>query len=198
MRAMVAGSTEVDNHASQIATAPDNSGEGGCRRLEIPRVPEGGSRSCRFFRSNGHRRSNPHRLRRENALRADPIGVGDQQRISTARSQSPVLTPRLRDTVSRSYVFTSCYDDPAVLAQATRRHWSIENSLHWVLDVTFREDDSRVRHRTAARNLALLRKIALNLVAADRSSQTGLRGRRKKAAWNDDYMLRIITRQAHA
>ena len=96
------------------------------------------------------------------------------------------------------YFLTSCDDDPAVLAQAIRRHWSIENALHWVLDVTFREDDSRVRHRTAARNLALLRKIALNLVAADRSSQTSLRGRRKKAAWNDDYMLRIITRQVHA
>ena len=96
------------------------------------------------------------------------------------------------------YFLTSCEDDPAVLAQAIRRHWSIENSLHWVLDVTFREDDSRVRHRAAARNLALLRKIALNLVAADRSSQTSVRGRRKKAAWNDDYMLRIITRQVHA
>ena len=96
------------------------------------------------------------------------------------------------------YFFTSCNDDPATLARAIRRHWSIENSLHWVLDVTFREDDSRVRHRTAARNLALLRKIALNLVAADRSSQTSVRGRRKKAAWNDEYMLRIITRQVDA
>ena len=96
------------------------------------------------------------------------------------------------------YFLTSCDDDPAVLAQAIRRHWSIENSLHWVLDVTFREDDSRVRDRTAARNLALLRKIALNLVAGDHSSQTSLRGRRKKAAWNDDYMLRIITRQFDA
>ena len=67
-----------------------------------------------------------------------------------------------------------------------------------MLDVTFREDDSRVRDRTAARNLALLRKIALNLVAGDRSSQTSRRGRRKKAAWNDDYMLRIIARQVHA
>ena len=96
------------------------------------------------------------------------------------------------------YFLTRCNDDPAILARAIRRHWSIENALHWVLDVTFREDDSRVRHRTAARNLALLRKIALNLVAADRSRQTSLRGRRKKAAWNDDYMLRIITRQVDA
>src|SRR3954468_16269136 len=96
------------------------------------------------------------------------------------------------------YFLTSCNDDPAVLAQAIRRHWSIENALHWVLDVTFREDDSRVRHRTAARNLALLRKIARNLVAADRGRQTSLHGRRKKAAWNDDYMLQIITRQFDA
>jgi predicted transposase YbfD/YdcC len=57
------------------------------------------------------------------------------------------------------YFLTSCDDDPAVLVRAIRRHWSIENALHWVLDLTFSEDDSRVRDRTAARNLALLRKI---------------------------------------
>jgi predicted transposase YbfD/YdcC len=96
------------------------------------------------------------------------------------------------------YFLTSCNDDPAVLVRAIRRHWSIENALHWVLDVTFREDDSRVRDRTAARNFALLRKIALNLVARDRSPQTSLRGRRKKAAWNDAYMLQIIARQTRA
>ena len=55
-----------------------------------------------------------------------------------------------------------------------------------------------MRDCTAARNLALLRKIALNLLAGDRSSQTSHRGRPKRAAWNDDYMLRIIARQAHA
>jgi predicted transposase YbfD/YdcC len=96
------------------------------------------------------------------------------------------------------YFLTSCGDDPAVLVPAIRRHWSIENALHWVLDVTVREDDSRVRDRTAARNLALLRKIALNLVTRDRRSQASRRGRRKMAAWNDDYMLQIITGQAHA
>src|SRR5215212_1810526 len=96
------------------------------------------------------------------------------------------------------YFLTSCRDAPAVLVRAIRRHWSVESALHWVLDVTFREDDSRVRDRTAARNFAPLCKIALNLVARDRSSQTSLRGRRKKAAWNDGYMLQIIARQAHA
>ena len=87
---------------------------------------------------------------------------------------------------------TSCGDDPAILIRAIRRHWSIENNLHWVLDVTFREDDSRVRDRTAARNLTVLRKIALNFVAADRATRTSVRGRRKKAAWNDTYMHRLI------
>lgn len=96
------------------------------------------------------------------------------------------------------YVLTSCGDDPAVLVQAIRRHWGVENALHWVLDVIFREDDSRVRDRTAARNLALLRKIALNLVARDRGNRASRRGRRKMAAWNDDDMLRIIAGQAHA
>jgi len=97
-----------------------------------------------------------------------------------------------------AYFLTSCGDDPAVLIQAIRWHWSIENALHWVLDVTFREDDSRVRDRTAARNLALLRKIALNLVARDRRGRASRRGRRKIVTWNDDYMLQIITGQAHA
>ena len=96
------------------------------------------------------------------------------------------------------YFLTSCGDGPVTLARAIRRHWSVENGLHWVLDVTFREDDSRVRNRTAARNLALLRKIALNLVAKDRGSRASLRGRRKKAAWNDDYMLQLIVGHAHA
>ena len=96
------------------------------------------------------------------------------------------------------YFLTSCGDDPAVLVQAIRRHWSVENASHWVLDVTFREDDSRVRDRTAARNLALLRKMALNLVARGRHGPASRRGRRKMAAWNDDYMLRIITGQADA
>jgi len=83
-------------------------------------------------------------------------------------------------------------DGPAVLGQAIRSHWAIENTLHWVLDVTFREDDSRVRDRTAARNLALLRKIALNIVGRDKTTKASVRARRKKAAWNDAYMLKLL------
>ena len=84
-----------------------------------------------------------------------------------------------------------------MLVQAIRRHWTIENGLHWILDVTFRdvtfrEDDSRVRDRTAARNLAILRKIAINLMGRNRSPRISMRARRKQAAWNDEYMLTLL------
>jgi len=91
------------------------------------------------------------------------------------------------------YFLSSGGDDPKVLIQAIRRHWTIENGLHWVLDVTFREDDSRVRDRTAASNLAILRKIAINLISHGRTAQISMRARRKQAAWNDEYMLSLLT-----
>ena len=81
---------------------------------------------------------------------------------------------------------------PEAVAVAIRRHWAVENGLHWVLDVGFREDDSRVRDRTAARNLALLRKIALNLARADDTLKASLKGKRKYAGWDDAFMATLI------
>jgi predicted transposase YbfD/YdcC len=90
------------------------------------------------------------------------------------------------------YFLSSCGDESTVMIQAIRRHWTIENGLHWVLDVTFREDDSRVRDRIAARNLAILRKIAINLISRDRTARVSIRARRKQAAWNDEAMLSLL------
>ena len=81
---------------------------------------------------------------------------------------------------------------PEALAAAIRSHWRVENGLHWVLDVGFREDASRVRERNAARNLALLRKIALNLVRADTTLKASLKGKRKYAGWDDAFMATLI------
>ena len=81
---------------------------------------------------------------------------------------------------------------PEALAAAIRNHWRVENGLHWVLDVVFREDDSRVRERNAARNLALLRKIALNLARADTTLKASLKGKRKYAGWDDAFMAALI------
>ena len=81
--------------------------------------------------------------------------------------------------------------DP-VLEDAARRHWSIENSLHWILDVTFNEDQSRIRDRVAASNWAVLRKVALNLLKSDSEARTSIRGRRKQAGWDNDYMGQLL------
>jgi predicted transposase YbfD/YdcC len=89
------------------------------------------------------------------------------------------------------YFLSSCGDDPSVLVQAIRRHWSIENGGH--LDVTFREDDSRVRDWIATRNLAIPRKIAIDLISRNRTPRISIRARRKQAAWNDEYMLALLT-----
>lgn len=97
-----------------------------------------------------------------------------------------IVTAEIRHYLSSSTA------PPEVLAQAIRRHWAIENGQHWVLDVTFGEDRSRVREQNAARNLALLRRIALNLLRADASLKASLKGKRKVAAWNDTYMARLL------
>ncbi|PQV62709.1 transposase, IS4 family [Abditibacterium utsteinense] len=89
------------------------------------------------------------------------------------------------------YFLCSANDDPALLAQAIRRHWAIENNLHWVLDVTFHEDDSRIREHNAVINWAVLRKIALNLLGKD-TAKISLKAKRKKAAWNNDYMAQLL------
>jgi predicted transposase YbfD/YdcC len=81
---------------------------------------------------------------------------------------------------------------PEALAAAIRSHWRVENGLHWVLDVGFREDASRVRERNAARNLALLRKIALNLARADTTLKASLKGKRKYAGWHDTFMATLM------
>jgi predicted transposase YbfD/YdcC len=108
--------------------------------------------------------------------------------VETLRSTKG--TPKVETEIR--YFLSSCRDDPVVLGRAIRKHWGIENAVHWVLDVTFREDDSRVRDQHAARNLAALRKIAINLVGRDGSTKASVRARRKRAAWDNDYMLQLL------
>lgn len=77
-------------------------------------------------------------------------------------------------------------------AQAVRGHWGIENSLHWVLDVTFGEDDSRVRKGHGAENLARLRHIALNILKADKNMKLGVKNKRRVAGWDEQYLTKLL------
>ena len=95
-------------------------------------------------------------------------------------------------TAEIRYFLSSREAKDEVLEDAARQHWSIENSLHWVLDVTFNEDQSRVRDETAASNWAVLRKMALNLLKSDSEADTSIKGRRKQAGWDNDYMRKLL------
>ena len=90
------------------------------------------------------------------------------------------------------YFLTSSKLTPKSLGQAIRRHWAIENGLHWVMDVIFNEDQCRVRDRNAAQNLAGLRKIALNLARLEPTPKVSMRRKRKWAAWENDFMIKLM------
>ena len=77
-------------------------------------------------------------------------------------------------------------------AQAARGHWGIENGLHWVLDVAFREDHNRTRSDHSAHNFAILRHIALNLLKAEKSVRVGVKGKRLNCGWDHNYLFKVL------
>jgi predicted transposase YbfD/YdcC len=90
------------------------------------------------------------------------------------------------------YYITSLKPDAARLNRVVRQHWSIENKLHWVLDVGFGEDLDRKRVGHAAQNFSLLNRIALNLLKQETTFKRGIKGKRLKAAWNHPYLLKLL------
>ena len=95
-------------------------------------------------------------------------------------------------TIQRRYYLSSLSSDIEQFARAVRGHWGIENKLHWVMDVCFREDQSRARSGYAAENLATLRRLALNLLKTEKTKKRGIRGKQLNASWDHAYLLRLL------
>jgi len=89
------------------------------------------------------------------------------------------------------YYLTSL-TDAATFGRAVRGHWGIENGLHWVLDIAFREDESRARAGASAANLVVLRHIAVNLLKKEQTAKVGIKNKRLKAGWDERYLLKVI------
>lgn len=95
-------------------------------------------------------------------------------------------------SIEIAYYISSLGNDAELVLACARAHWAIENSLHWVLDVTFREDDNRYRTGDGAQNMALLRKLAINLLRQDKSVKIGAQGKRLRAALDPNYLLHLL------
>lgn len=108
------------------------------------------------------------------------VMVGRERRVNGTNNESTV-----------HYYLTSLRASAAELAGYIRNHWGIENGLHWCLDIAFREDDSRARAGHAGANLGMMRRVALSLLKrAD--TKGSIRARRMKAAWDNDYLLKVL------
>ncbi len=112
-------------------------------------------------------------------------GLTSIGRVISIRESGGKITRQTR------YFISSLPKDAARFAHAVRSHWGIENRLHWVLDVTFRDDDSRVRKDHAPANFAVIKHIAINLLSKAKGKQS-LRVMRKKAGWNNRFLIQIL------
>ncbi len=111
--------------------------------------------------------------------------------------QTVVIVERTRrlwnqTTHEVQFYLSSLKADAVKIGRAIRQHWGIENQLHWTLDVTFGEDSSRGRRLHGPENLALLRRLALNALNQEQSFKGSLARKRRRAGWNNDYLLQIL------
>ena len=120
------------------------------------------------------------------------IGAENWAKLTTigcAESQRQVGD---KTTSERRYYLLSLPLDATGFATAVRGNWGIENQLHWILDVGFREDQSRTTQGYSAENLAVIRHLAVNLLSQEKSAKGGTRAKRLKAGWNDHYLTKIL------
>jgi predicted transposase YbfD/YdcC len=128
---------------------------------------------------------------------ADPVafeyirhyeGWADLQTIVRVQRQRRIGAKIEQET---AYYISSLPPNAQQILDATRTHWSVENSLHWVMDVIFREDESRIRKHNSPQNMAVLRQIALNILKQD-TSKGSLKQKRYRATLDDAFLLQLL------
>jgi len=118
--------------------------------------------------------------------------MAEQHSFPGLQAVAQITSKRSGNNVVERYFLLSCHWRPAELLRIVRSHWSIENGLHWPLDVLLDEDLARSRKDNAPANLAVLRRLALNVARAHPDTKTSLRGKLKRAGWDDDFLLNML------
>ena len=104
-----------------------------------------------------------------------------------------MLSTQKTSTETAYYVGSHPTATAEAVGRTIRRHWGIESTLHWVLDMAFREDDARHRARNTAQNMATLRHFALNVIRRDKARKLGVANSRKRAGWDLNYLVSLLT-----
>jgi len=153
--------------------------------------------NCRSFQSVD---ADHGRIETRSAMISDDIGWLQERHNWPGLSAIGKVTATRevggKQTSHTRYFLLSAALEPGRFLAVTREHWRIENSLHWVLDVTMNEDQARNRIGNGAENLALLRRMALNLARTE-PTKGSMRGKIKKAGWSDEFMLDLIRAAIH-
>jgi predicted transposase YbfD/YdcC len=128
----------------------------------------------------------------------DVAWLRDKEEWSGLRSICAVEAERLelttrKQSIETRYFISSLAGNAKELMSVVRKHWAVENSLHWVLDVAFREDQCQIRKDNGAENFAMLRHIAVNLLKREKTAKVGVKIKRNKAAWDTNYLLKVLT-----
>ena len=119
---------------------------------------------------------------------------GEWKNLNSIAYVDYLRTEKGKTSRERRYFISSLKDKShKSIAKAIRKHWCIENQLHWGLDVSFNEDDSRIRIDNAPENLAIIRHIALNLLKQEKTLKVGVKNKRKNAGWDEKYLLKVLT-----
>lgn len=123
-----------------------------------------------------------------------PSILNDWTALASVAAVESVREINGKSSTQRRYFISSVskVDAPA-MAGYVRGHWSVENSLHWQLDVSFGEDDRRIRKDHGAQNFSRLCRMALNLLKSDKSLKVGVKAKTKRAGWDEPYMLKLLT-----
>jgi predicted transposase YbfD/YdcC len=132
------------------------------------------------------------RKEKRSAIVAAVKDMAESHDFPGLKAVARIKSRRGRDkTVERYFLLTRCYK-PDELLSIVREHWGIENKLHWTLDVVFDEDQARSRKDNAPANLAVLRRLALNIARSHPDTKTSLRGKLKRAAWNETFLIDML------